>query len=206
MIALLPVWNFLKSLPWWIYALVAAVLYHVAAIHIAASRATDECNAKWEVKVAQQQKAQDAANALANAKLSDARYAVQQSEAALDLRLANESQETQAKVVQAKEKEVEYVPVVVAPDMLPVGYILWRIDSAGFANGIDFPPAPAAPRESLGDPSGISLTQITDLDLAQAASFRDAVTWGSGWKDRAIDLEKLYTQVTATKCAAVVSP
>lgn len=47
------VWGFLSKLPWWVYVVLAALIYHFAAIHHYSNVAREECNAAWQKKEAQ---------------------------------------------------------------------------------------------------------------------------------------------------------
>lgn len=193
-------WGIAKLIPWQIYVVIglfaAAYAYGLSEHHIGYKEAKDE-----DAKIAEaKQKAQDAANALANAKLFSVAYTAQKQADFLAWKLEDEKKDNAVQLAAAKSKEPNYVsPLALGGNdpILPRGYILWRVDTAAYANGIDFPDAPAAPAGTLGQPSGVSLSTFSDVDLAQATAFREAVQWGSAWKDRANLLE--------TTCNAIIT-
>lgn len=193
-------WGILKLIPWQVYAVIAGGIaiygYGLNEHHLGFKEAKAEDAKAEEVK----RKAQEASNALANAQLFSVGFDAKKRADFAEWKLQDEAKDHAVKLAAAQSKEKNYEPAIVlaAVPQLPVGYILWRLDTAGFANGIDIPDAPAAPKESLGQPSGLSLTEISDLDLAQASAFREAVTWGKSWQQRARDVEQECTAIIST--------
>lgn len=67
-------WGFLKLVPWWVYVVLVAVVYHLSAVHIAENRGRDEANAKWE-------KIEALAKASSDAKIAELTQKARQQEA-----------------------------------------------------------------------------------------------------------------------------
>ena len=69
--ALRTAWAFLQKVPVWVYLVIVAVVYHVAAIHIAENRGRDEADAKWTKVIAEQKAAYDMQVAALKARQQD---------------------------------------------------------------------------------------------------------------------------------------
>lgn len=52
-------WGFAKLVPWWVYALIVAVGYHLISLNLAVHSANVACDKKWTVKIAEQKAAYD---------------------------------------------------------------------------------------------------------------------------------------------------
>ena len=108
-------WGWLKKIPWWLYVAIGLVVYHFGALHVAASRATEECNAAWQKKIAAAQSAsEEAAKRIEQAHaaaLADLDTKYQQ-----ELKDANDQKDRDVAAARAGRIVLRYIP---APAKLP---------------------------------------------------------------------------------------
>lgn len=199
------VWGVLRAIPWQVYAVVAVVTA-IFAVHVhLLNKAVDEQKQVDEAQCAAEKKAErdarDRANALANAQLAEKARALAIARESAELDRQREEARHQAELLDLQRRKDAYVGPNVLKDSrcsdVPRGYLLWRTDTAAFANGAQLPAGPQAKDGPLDEPSGVSLSALADTDLAQADAFRKARQWGSEWRDYALEL-KTYCEDTLT--------
>lgn len=185
-------WKIAQAIPWQVYAVLGVLisLYGFAVHERHVGR--DQEIAKLAAAAESQRKAQERVDALAHAKaLQDAASAKAHIEAQ-DLDLQRAADEIVALRGSLKGEKSAFTPpaTVARFGELPAGYMLWRDAAVAVANGGDTAVAGPA-KESVDRPSGVSLDRLEDLDAEQALAFRQAVTWGAGWKNYALEIKRL---------------
>lgn len=190
---LLSAYKLLTGLPWWVYAIAAAVAFHFYDRGAYADRQVEAAKVAW---AASQKRAQERGDAIANAKLAELQRQVDSNREHAQAKLEAQEKDAAAKLAALKGAFPRYVtPTQLArcPDV-PRGLLRYGADLAAFANGGD--PAGTPPAADADDaPSGVSVPAIADALAGQAGAYRSCRDRVAAWEQHATDLNRWCSSV-----------
>lgn len=190
-------WTFLKGIPWQVWAALGIALAVLYFGHTRYKAGYAEAEGHYIARFHELERQ------AALARLEVQQALKERDAIAEELKLEHEKQLAEAETKRLKDLEAQKRRLTAnvttentrsCPD-LPRSYILFRHAAADHANATDRGPETVGATAGVEpEPSGVSLPSIAETDLAQADAFREAVTWGTAWRD--------YAERTKTTCEA----
>lgn len=185
--------KWLAGVPWWVWAIVAAVLYGGYEFHDYGDRRYAEGRSDEKAIAV---KAQQRADALATAELADLQRQVDTNRDHAQAMLEAEVHDAATKLAALKGAFPSYVtPTQLARcDDVPRGLLRYGADLAAFANGGD-PAGPLASAAADDSPSGVSVPALADALAGQADAYRACRVRVTAWERHATDLNRWCSAV-----------
>lgn len=192
-------WTFLRSVPWQVWAALALALAFLVYGHVKYKDGYSTAEGHYQAEFKRLEAEREAATRYAQEAIDAHAREIAAQRLEQERALLAAEQRRLRELADLRRRLTIHVTAEntrSCPD-LPRVYLLHRHDAAAYANRVERAEVAGTSAEPESEPSGVSLPALAETDIAQADAFRQAVTWGEGWRDYALTTKKSCEQTFA---------